>query len=270
MSTWGTGVFACDRGADVLDTYRDLLEDQVPDAEATARMLEEWCNGEDDEVYEAWLALAAAQYKFGRLDDSVRDRALAFIDSGEALGWWAEAGGSALRSRKNALAKLRDQLTGPPRPRKSMRKPRKRPTDLEAGMVLSYSHTVTGLPRLALWRVLHVMDSRTEDVPVLGWLAWDGEETPSPSELERLAVRSHNTLALPPSPDEDLPDEFLRHPATYTVHWAKGQDWQSAGFVLVGTVTSRADDSEASGWTGLGWNVLADEARTHLSRRPAK
>lgn len=137
-------------------------------------------------------------------------------------------------------------------------------------MVLSYSHTVEGLPRLALWRVLHVMDSRTEDVPVLGWLAWDGEHLPSQDELRQLAVRSHNTLALPPSPDEDPPEEFLRHPATYSVHWAKAEDWRSVGFDLVGTVTCHADDSRATARTGLGWNVLADEARTHLSRRHAK
>jgi hypothetical protein len=130
MSTWGTGVFACDTGADVYDEYRDLLEDQVPDEEANARIVKKFADVEYDEVYQVWLALAAAQFKFGRVDPSVRDRAIKIIDSGEGLGWWT---GRDLVRRRAALAKLRVQLTGPQKPRRVMRKPRRRPTNLQPG-----------------------------------------------------------------------------------------------------------------------------------------
>lgn len=255
-------MFSCDIGADVHDHYRALLEEQVPDSEATAQVVQSYVDEvSEDEAWEVWLALAASQVKFGRLDEVVRDRAIAVIDSGEHLERWT---GRDRTRRLATLAKLREQLTGPQKPPRALRKPRRRATDLIPGAVLSYADTSNGRNRTALWRVLHVEADRTSDSPILGWLAWDGEEVPGHDELRQLSIRTHDTLALPPSPDGDGDEAFRRRPATYSVYQYGADTWQRAGFELVDTVEPHPGDDQTSAWFGLEWNGLADEAMLHL------
>lgn len=244
--------------------YRDFLEDQVPDEEATARTIEWFDIGDDPEHCEMWLALAATQHKVGRLDDAIRDRAIQIIDSGDGEGWWREEGGRELSRRRVVLTKLRDQLTGPQPPRRTMREPRRRTTDLTAGMVLSYTNPNGDTQRLALWRVLRIRPSRTEDTPILGWLAWDGEAVPEVHELQTLAVRNEQSLAQPESPDVDPPEQPLARPATYAIHQHQANDWRSTGFQHVATVEPHAGDDEAEEWFGMDWRGLAFTASYHL------
>lgn len=244
--------------------YRDLLEDKVPDEEATARTIEWFDIGDDAEHYEMWLALAATQHKVGRLDDAVRDRALQIIDSGAGEGRWREEGGRELSRRRVVLAKLRDQLTGPQPPRRTMRKPRRRFSDLTAGMVLAYPSPDGDTQRLALWRVLRVRPSRTEDTPILGWLDWEGDTVPGLHELQALSVRNEQTLAQPENLDEDPSVPPLVRPATYAIHQHQADDWRTTGFQHVATVEPHVGDDEAEEWFGMDWRGLASTASYHL------
>lgn len=270
MSRSGTGLFSDDLSADVRDTYRDLLEDQVPDEEATARTIESCDISGDPDDNDLWLALAATQHRLGRLDDSIRARALQIIDSGGGEGWWTEAGSRELARRRAVLAKLRDQLTGPQPPRRTMRKPRRRTSDLTAGMVLAYAAQHDGTQRIALWRVLRVREDRTEDTPILGWLAWDGDVVPAVEELRSLPVRLQQTLTQPERPEEDpgVREVSARRPATYGVFLARAVHWRSTGFEHVATVEPHPGDDEAFGWTGMGWAGLAFHASYHVEHRP--
>lgn len=90
MGVWGPAIFSDDTASDIRSEYRELLEDQVPDEEATQRILHSYKDLDDDEVHVLWLALAAAQQQAGRLEDRVRDEALRIIDTGEGLEYWAE------------------------------------------------------------------------------------------------------------------------------------------------------------------------------------
>lgn len=87
MGAWGPAIFSDDTAADIRGSYRELLEDQVPDDEATREVLSRYADvGDDaDEGHVLWLALAAAQHQVGRLDEDVKQRALAIIDSGRGL-----------------------------------------------------------------------------------------------------------------------------------------------------------------------------------------
>ncbi|WP_127783698.1 DUF4259 domain-containing protein [Rhodococcus sp. X156] len=123
MGAWGTEIFSDDTAADVRGDYRELLEDEVPDEEATRRVVAEYQYLDQDQAHVLWLALAAAQHQVGRLDEEVRRRALDVIDSGEGLQLWEEAGSTELAGRKAALAALREQLTGPQPARKTLRRP---------------------------------------------------------------------------------------------------------------------------------------------------
>jgi hypothetical protein len=84
MGTWGTGVFDNDLASDVRGEYRELLEDGTADAAATQEVLRSFAHAADDPDNGAcfWTGLAATQMQLGRLDPTVRDRAVAVIDAG--------------------------------------------------------------------------------------------------------------------------------------------------------------------------------------------
>ncbi|QNN52758.1 DUF4259 domain-containing protein [Nocardioides mesophilus] len=113
MGAWGPAIFSDDTAADVRGDYRELLEDQVSDEEATRRVIAEYERLDQDEAHVLWLALAAAQHQVGRLDEDVKRRAVGVIDSEVGLELWAETGPKELAKRKAALSRLREQLTGP-------------------------------------------------------------------------------------------------------------------------------------------------------------
>lgn len=59
-----------------------------------------------------WLALAATQWKCGRLEPHVLQQALEAIDSGSDLASW-DAGSRDQKKRQAVLQKLRAQLVSP-------------------------------------------------------------------------------------------------------------------------------------------------------------
>src|SRR4051794_22512996 len=187
VGAWGPGVFSDDTTADIRTDYRELLEDQVPDDEATRRVLDEWQHlvGSDEE-HLLWLALAAAQWQVGRLDPEIKAKALAGIDEQRGLELWAEAGAKSLAQRKAALDKLRAQLVGPAPARKTLRRPWRHVTALVAGQVVT-SRAANG--KLALLRVIRVDDHRVGAAPILEWLDWDGDQLPKGRKLRRLGPR---------------------------------------------------------------------------------
>src|SRR3954469_1632298 len=90
MGTWGTGLFADDTACDIRDEYRELLEDGVEDGEATRLTIENFRAYFDETDGIAVLALAATQSSLGRLDDAIREQALAAIERGADLDAWEE------------------------------------------------------------------------------------------------------------------------------------------------------------------------------------
>ncbi|OUC97771.1 hypothetical protein CA984_09605 [Streptosporangium minutum] len=94
MSAWGVALFSDDTACDVRDAYRELIEDGVEDEEAVRRVLDGFGDAlvDPDEGPVVWLALAWTQSKVGRLDATVRDRALGVIERGEGLERWQEEG----------------------------------------------------------------------------------------------------------------------------------------------------------------------------------
>ncbi len=153
MGTWGTAIFSDDLAADIRDSFVDLVAEGLSPADATQRMvgeLKDILAAEDDAIV-FWLALAATQWKLGRLLEDVRERAIQIIDSGEELRRWE---GSYIKQRQKHLAKLRAQLlTPPPTPRKIKPFP-KSSTDLRVGDIVVFrldEHTSVLLCVLHLW-----------------------------------------------------------------------------------------------------------------------
>jgi hypothetical protein len=140
MGAWGTPIFSDDTAADTRDAFTDFIAEGLTAAQATDRLIAEsgdiLADEEDANVF--WLALAAAQWKLGRLVDGVRDRAIAVIDSGDDLRRWQDNPKAEINQRKKHLAKLREQLLSPqPKPKK-LKPVLKSSTDFKAGDVAAF------------------------------------------------------------------------------------------------------------------------------------
>lgn len=244
MGAWGPAIFSDDTACDVRSEYRELLEDQISDEEATRRVIEAYQHLDDDERHVLWLALAAAQSQLGRLDDGVKRRALEIIDEGHGLQLWEEAGANELAKRKSALAKLRKNLVGPQPARKTVRRPWRHVTDLEPGDVLAF--TTNG--QVDLLRVLRVDDERVGAAPIVEWLDWSGADVPSARRLRRLKPRARaSDLGGPARP------EVFR----VARHRRKDLDWAGSGFTVVSRLPPRTSDAQAQAWSYTNWTGLA-------------
>ncbi|HYE21924.1 MAG TPA: DUF4259 domain-containing protein [Tepidisphaeraceae bacterium] len=140
MGTWGTSIFSDDTAADVRDAFTDLVAEGLNSPDATARLIRESAEilGDEDDAVVFWLALAATQWKLGRLLDEVRDRAVSIVDAGDDLRRWEDSSRSEVNQRTKHLAKLREQLVSPqPKPKKLKPVP-KSSTDFRVGDVAEY------------------------------------------------------------------------------------------------------------------------------------
>lgn len=245
MGAWGPGIFSDDTACDVRSDYRALLEDGVPDDEATQRIIESYSAGDNDEQPILWLALAATQSSLGRLDDAVKSRALQIIDSGAGLASWEQAGSKELNRRRRALAALRDQLAGPQPPRKALRRPWRHETDLRAGDVLAYTLSSGDI---ALLRVHRIDEQRVGAAPIMSWLDWSGASLPATSTLARLTGRALSG----PGPQGSL--ETFR----VALYRKKDPDWSDAGFSRVAHLPATSQDASTDAITYVSWAQLAD------------
>ena len=121
MGTWGTGIFQSDYALDVKDTYMDRIRKGEDDESVMNSLIAEYeregdCNY-DDTRYVFWLALAYIQWKTGRLDPMVKERALSCIQDGSELELWKGETETTYRHRKKALADLEEALLSPQRKR---------------------------------------------------------------------------------------------------------------------------------------------------------
>jgi hypothetical protein len=145
VGVWGTPIFSDDLAADVRDMFTDLMGDGLSAAEATDTIVAEYTPKLDEpgDTGVMWMALAATQWKLGRLIDAVRDRAILVIDSGDDLQRWQDSPKSEIRQREKHLAKLREQLHTPQPPAKKIKKRVKASTDFVAGDVVRYRYNDT-------------------------------------------------------------------------------------------------------------------------------
>lgn len=92
--------------------------------EATRRIIEEndWCFEYEDEGALLWFALADTQWKYGRLLDEVKEKAIRCIDSGVDLEKWREEDEKLCEKRKKVLEALKERLNSEQPPEKKVSK----------------------------------------------------------------------------------------------------------------------------------------------------
>lgn len=176
MGVWGTALFSDDTASDIRESYIDLVGDGLTGPEATKALLTEWSASlsDPDVAPVFWLALAATQWRCGRLESHVLTQALSVIDSGSDLARW-ESGSKDHKKRKTVLEKLRAQLTSPQPPEKRIRKPFRDSNDWQIGDLVAY-RMQSG--RFAILRTIGHHTDKGGRSPVCELLDWNGEQIP--------------------------------------------------------------------------------------------
>jgi hypothetical protein len=208
MGAWGTAIFSDDTAADVRGDFRDLVGDGLSGPEATDRLLNEWretLNDPDDgPVF--WLAIAETQWKCGRLEPRVQEKALGVITSGSDLRKWA-GNPKQHKKRQAVLAKLEEQLRSP-QPAPTRIPKRFRDTCVwEVGEVIGY-RLRSG--KWALFRVISYHSDKGGTAPICELLDWVGDEIPPHDELAKLPVRRTGPNTLDRMPNEVTRFDLLR------------------------------------------------------------
>lgn len=183
MGTWGPALFSDDTARDLREDFRAAIADGFSPAAATDKILAEYRPDPADPPYAAtvWLALAATQWKLGRLEVRVRDEALAAIDSGGAIVAWLGTKDEAQRQR--ILADTRAQLLSPPPPPRQMRRNLPCTCDWQPGDLVAY-RTLGGNQIVLQVQILHSDKGGT--YPSLEVLDWLGPELPAAELIDAL------------------------------------------------------------------------------------
>lgn len=111
MGTWGTGLYQDDTTCDVKEEYLNLLKIGTEPKEAMEEMIINWedCIEDVEEGPLFWFALAETQWKYGLLDEKVKEIALQYIEEGIDLERWEEDQ-KLYTKRKTELEKLKEKL----------------------------------------------------------------------------------------------------------------------------------------------------------------
>jgi hypothetical protein len=177
MGAWGTALFSDDTACDVRDSYTDLVSDGLTGPEATKTLLREWSASlnDPDESPVFWLALAATQWKCGRLESYVLQQALNVIDSGSDLAKW-ESSPKDLKKRKVVLEKLRLHLSSPQPHEKRIPKRFRDTNEWRVGDLVAY-RMQSG--RLVILRTIGHHSDKGGTAPIFELLDWSGEQIPT-------------------------------------------------------------------------------------------
>lgn len=186
MSYSGDGLYDDDTGHDARSRYRELVADGLSGEAATDALVAEWGDAllDSDEAAAFWLALADTQWKVGRLEGRVRDRALGLILSGEDLARF-DHDRRLHERRATILTRLESQLRSPQRSPTRIRKPFRSISPVGLGDVFWFT-----MPdgRRVLMRCVRITGDDQDSYPTVEALDW-GEQG-DPGDPASLIARS--------------------------------------------------------------------------------
>ena len=123
MGAWGSSLYANDTTLDVRDTYLEYLKRESSDEQVlqlTLQDFEEYLNT-DEEPF-VWLALADTLWKYGRLTEEVKTKALYWIENEGGMELWEDSANKGAGWKKT-LVKLKEKLNSTMPDKNTIKKP---------------------------------------------------------------------------------------------------------------------------------------------------
>ncbi len=194
MGALGPKLFDDDCALDVRAEFRDLIGDGLTPRAATIEMVKSWSISRKEFPYEYtvfWLALAATQWRLGRLTPFTLRRALAIIDQGLGLDAWDSETPELQAKRRAVYRELRATLESPQPEPKRIPKRFKWKCPYERGDLLAY-RCLSG--NEIFLRVITV-ESHAGDEMVVDMCDYHGASPPSVEVAQTLPRRM--PLAVP-------------------------------------------------------------------------
>lgn len=143
MGAWGAGLYSDDTTCDVRDDYIQHLKHGLSHGEACQKVLGRHAArlGEPEVACLAYFALADTAWKYGRLDETLKDKALSLLRAGGDLFVWERDAPRDVPARRKTLKALEARLATPQPAEKAVKvsspKLRKLRTTAPVGSVLS-------------------------------------------------------------------------------------------------------------------------------------
>lgn len=156
MGAWGTGLYSDDTTCDVRDRYVRNLKDGRSSDDSCQEILDRYGDllRDTETACLVYFALADTAWRYGRLNEAVKDRALSLLKSGGDIVVWERDAPSDAAARRRTLRELEKRL-GTPQPAAktvnvSQPKPRKIRTTEPIGSVFSLALPGQGFALLVL------------------------------------------------------------------------------------------------------------------------
>ena len=92
MGTWGTGIFQNDIADDVKTTYINKLKMGKSDENALNETISENTDflSDSEDSLDFWFALSSIMYDYGRLNEEIRCKVIALLESNNDSERWTE------------------------------------------------------------------------------------------------------------------------------------------------------------------------------------
>lgn len=122
MGAWGPKLYQDDIAVMIKDYYKDQLRRGKSECAITQELMKqnEYILEDCDDAPIFWFALADTQWKLGRLEEFVREKALYYIQDGRDLSRWQAENSKAAKVREKELCILEQQLLTPQPPVKKI------------------------------------------------------------------------------------------------------------------------------------------------------
>lgn len=156
MGAWGAGLFANDTSCDVRDDYVRHLTHGLSAEEACQKILARYGDllANTGIACLVYFALADTAWRYGRLDQALKDKALSLLQSGGDIDVWERDAPDDVASRRKTPQALEARLHTPQPPEKPIQvsppEPKKIRTTAPVGTVFSLGLPLGGSALLVL------------------------------------------------------------------------------------------------------------------------
>lgn len=124
MGTWNVGIFQNDIADDVKDEYIDCLREGLSDEEADKKVIKnnlDIINLESYDSVEFWLGLAMIEWKYGRLQEHTKQKAMELAIDDKYLELWKDEGEKIYKARVKEIDNFIVEIQSEQPPKKKVK-----------------------------------------------------------------------------------------------------------------------------------------------------